>query len=1118
MRRSRALLALSLATLLGVAGCDETASFDNGQQTPDANVGGMGGEGGAPGGEGGMGGEGGDVGGMGGDGGAGGVGGVGGVGGMGGVGGDVGGMGGMGGLGGEGGMGGVEQPDPTLCTEADPPVVCSDDLQLRQFCCNYDIIFCRAPTPQDGCEEPQCEGDADCPGAYCYQPGNPAENRCVECLDDNNCPENFSCGPNKICVQTEFVENVESCMECHNGSDSNDYAGNGINNPHPFPGASNVTCSQCHGGNPRGQGKINSHVPPPPAIGNREQQINNPESYFNRLTLVGIDKLEPATYGSNPDTGQPWSNLDYIQFVNPGDLRVVEAGRGCGDAGCHDNGHGEWVPRSIIATTTGIFSGTRFTMGVENRIAANRGRDKDGDSLADSAPRRVENPNYQAAVRRVGEVSYVNEQPELAQYNGAMRDNAVYDANQLANHIINENQDRARPNRVRTGSPLETLVDEQVSITCGNCHLGNAGANNRFADFRSSGCTSCHMEYSYDGRSRSQDPHVDKREPLNPDAIDANLAERPHVEAHMIRNVAKVLPNGAFARGISDRACVGCHQGSNRTVLQYWGIRMDQNADVVNNFQYPANPQNFATTENDTRLYDPAVNNATFNGRNFNQHLLTEDYDGDNRDDTPADIHYERGMGCIDCHGSRDLHGGTEGDPSSGKIPSRQNQTVAITCESCHGWTDRYAETADCFTYDGRQAQCATDNEGNPMRHVTRDDQDNYWLISRVDQTRHYVPQTRDVVVQNQNKRHPINQQLIYSPNASYAMGRADGSALTGLGPRQADPLIGQNFSHLDTMDCSSCHASWTNNCIGCHLKTEYEADPGQYFFSNITGERILLKEANADFVYQNPLAMYLGVNSRGKITQISPAEKWFFRYEDFNNNESDVFAFSDRLGEGNNPFKNGGNAFPALNHNQMAAHSTRGKVSDTQEGPRYCVSCHLNVDQLNNFGDEYAEFLDVYANNDFANLDFDLLQEHIGQNTGNQLNSPIWVHMVAGRGSGLFLFDATGCPVNPLDANDNRQYCPDGAPADNFDANNVVYDLDRIVEFTGIPNSSSIHPRTVGFNVGTRRDGATNPEMAGPLPGRTIQLLTDPNIGVVLDSWFDADGAPQGNADNFLQ
>jgi len=46
------------------------------------------------------------------------------------------------------------------------------------------------------------------------------------------------------------------------------------------------------------------------------------------------------------------------------------------------------------------------------------------------------------------------------------------------------------------------------------------------------------------------------------------------------------------------------------------------------------------TTHNDARPYNPAVGNHTFNGRNANQYLAKEDYDGDGRDDTPEDVHY----------------------------------------------------------------------------------------------------------------------------------------------------------------------------------------------------------------------------------------------------------------------------------------------------------------------------------------------------------------------------------------------------------------------------------------------------------------------------------------------
>jgi hypothetical protein len=129
---------------------------------------------------------------------------------------------------------------------------------------------------------------------------------------------------------------------------------------------------------------------------------------------------------------------------------------------------------------------------------------------------------------------------------------------------------------------------------------------------------------------------------------------------------------------------------------------------------------------------------------------------------------------------------------------------------------------------------------------------------------------------------------------------------------------------------------------------------------------------------------------------------------------------------------------------------------------------------------------------------------------------------MVSGLGSGLFLFDQNGCPVNPLDANANRQYCNDAAPADTFadQVNNVVYDLDRTVEYAGIPNSSGAHPMQVFAQV-PRRVGATNPQMAGPMGSLVIQKLiggADLNTAKILDSWIDADGNAQGDAANFIQ
>ncbi|MEM7200610.1 MAG: hypothetical protein AAF628_10115 [Planctomycetota bacterium] len=880
-------------------------------------------------------------------------------------------------------------------------------------------------------------------------------------------------------------------MVCHNGANE-DYLGPGLENPHPFPAAPSLKCVTCHGGNPLGDDKESSHVPPPPQIGDDDNLIRNRTAYFNRLTLAGIDKFADYTVD-----GQTYSAIDYLQFINPGDLRVVTQARACG--ACH-SGHAECVAKGVLATEGGVFSGATYAIGVDNHITENQGLYE--DTAADLAVRAITDPNFTFSAANVGPVGSLLEFPVYSRRVEGPRQifrNEEYDSANLVDDIEANGQ-------VKSDSPLADLFHEQVAFTCGDCHLGSAGANNRAGDFRSSGCTACHMPYSLGGRSGSLDPNVNKFEPADPDDVDA--PETAHVRAHRIVSVRKTMSNGHEMEGIDDYACAGCHQGSNRTVMQYWGIRLDQNQDLRRGVQYPANPVKYTNTAKDTRLFDPVVKNRTFNGRNANQYILFEDYDGDDRDDTPADVHHEAGMGCIDCHGSYDLHGGDVNNPSSAPIMSRMEQSVAIRCETCHGAVDSYAPTQRGTAHNGEQADLAVDAKGNTLAHVVRESDGNYYLYSRLTGNRHYVKQTLDVVVDS-GKTHPFTSLPLYSAKGSYAMGRDDGSATTGIGPQQTGGT-GAGFSHMDNMTCASCHSSWTNTCMGCHLEGEYNTGNN---FSNITGERIVFREKNADFVYQSPVPFQLGVGADNKIRQVCPNTKTFFQWEDRNNVDSQIFAFSDRNAGGANPSA----VFPSLATNAMMAHSIRGRVTSDNEGPRYCVACHLTTEGMTNFGTEYSAFRTAIATNDFGNLNFTLLQSHIGRNPGNQLNSPLWVHMVAGLGSGLFLFDENGCPVNPLDSDDERVKCEGTAPADTFDPANVVYNLDRIVEPTGASTGSSnhamLHPG-VGTNL---RDGAVNPNMAGPLGSTMIMRLIDPSGGIVLNSWIDADGGLRGDATTFV-
>ncbi len=256
-------------------------------------------------------------------------------------------------------------------------------------------------------------------------------------------------------------------------------------------------------------------------IGGRDRLVADPKAYFNRLTLTGIDKFPDYTVD-----GQVYTALQYLQFVNPGDLRVVRDGEGCGTPGCHDAEQATWVPRHAFGNSTGIYSGTTYAAGIQNVIPEHRGLWE--DTAADYGFRAVVDPDWEGADDEVGTVGSLVEWPERAVYgdeSGIYR-NPLYDSDNLDDDVYTAADGPDMVNRIRGGSPLEHVYFEAINLQCGDCHLGSAGANNRYGDFRSSGCTSCHMEYSPDGRSRSSDPNVNHYEPANPDAIAA--PERPH--------------------------------------------------------------------------------------------------------------------------------------------------------------------------------------------------------------------------------------------------------------------------------------------------------------------------------------------------------------------------------------------------------------------------------------------------------------------------------------------------------------------------------------------------------------------------------------------------------------
>jgi hypothetical protein len=405
------------------------------------------------------------------------------------------------------------------------------------------------------------------------------------------------------------------------------------------------------------------------------------------------------------------------------------------------------------------------------------------------------------------------------------------------------------------------------------------------------------------------------------------------------------------------------------------------------------------------------IDNHTFNGRNGNQYLLDEDYDGDGRDDTPADVHYDAGLGCIDCHGSWDLHGGDVADMT---IRTRMEHGVAIACENCHGTISAYATTTGGSLYDGTPAQVAVDSKGNAQQHVWTDTQGYYWLKSRLTGDVHFLPQTKDTVTTTVARTSSPGSDL--QRQGVLRHGPRGRDSHNGTGPLQTDGSATAGFAHGDTMSCVACHAAWENNCIGCHLEGEYNTNPNNN--SNITGERIVYRQRNADFVYQNPTLFQLGVNAHDKIAPISPNTEAFYTWWDQQGDESQTFTFSDRNGMGSSTAVT---QHPSMSHNLIMPHSIRGEVSAADEGPALLQRVPPDRERPGQLGHGVRHVPDGHRQRQLRGAGLEPALPAHRANTNNDLDSPFFVHMASGLGTGLFLFDVKGCPVNPVDDNDAR-------------------------------------------------------------------------------------------------
>jgi hypothetical protein len=359
-------------------------------------------------------------------------------------------------------------------------------------------------------------------------------------------------------------------------------------------------------------------------------------------------------------------------------------------------------------------------------------------------------------------------------------------------HLAGGHAPAGHPRVPGTVPQLETLPTFQESgdvffdllrKECASCHLWSRPTALK-GNFRATGCAACHMPYGEDGRYAGGDQAMSKAK-----------AGRP-----LRHQLTKAIPV---------TQCATCHNGGSRAAMNLRGM-----------------------------MEAPPVGKETFT---YDQDLLH----GHSYTQQTPDVHYTRGLACIDCHTEREVHG-------DGRLYAKRQYEVEVRCESCHGTPERLATG---MTAQGRRLRnLFVAAAPNPTGLVT--------LVSKLSGQVWRVPQL---------------------------------AALPGQ-PAGHDP------GHLNTVECFTCHTAWAPTCYGCHIKMDYSAyrNPVDVSFDHVANEHSqqgwFRLTAGVRFADPEPV---LGMSWRGKVVPFVPRAQPLFTY--VNPAGQTEYAFR-KLGFAHNP------------------------------------------------------------------------------------------------------------------------------------------------------------------------------------------------------------------------
>ncbi len=516
--------------------------------------------------------------------------------------------------------------------------------------------------------------------------------------------------------QTKGEADIKStgCIQCHQNS----------SDPHE-KGTVNLGCIDCHGGNANTSIKERAHIMPryPEAWSSSGNPIRS-------YTLLNRESPE------------------FIQFVNPGDLRVAE--RACGS--CHQD--------EVMQSKTSMMTHGCMLWGAAlyNNGAIPHKQPRYGESYStNGVPQRLQTypPPTEHEMKFKGVLAFLDPLPryENSQPGNILR---IFERGGRFRPEIGIPEREEESGRPRTRLSTRGLGTENrtdpvfVSLLRTRLFdptLNMLGTNDHAGDYRSSGCTSCHVVYANDRSPIHSGPYAKHGNRGTKDTFDPSDPMIPHDEpGHPIKH--------KFTRAVPSSQCITCHIHPGTNVMNSYLGYMWWDEETDGEHMYPRK-QKYPTAEDFVRA---AMNNpdeasarglwsdpkflanitdlnpklkhtqfADFHGHGWVfKAVYKKDRNGTfldhrgaaindvntqklmqaiemperiqahikkpkaapnpNRDGVPVhlmDIHLERGMHCVDCHFAQDNHG-------NGKLYGEVRAAIEIACIDCHGTVSKY--------------------------------------------------------------------------------------------------------------------------------------------------------------------------------------------------------------------------------------------------------------------------------------------------------------------------------------------------------------------------------------------------------------------------------------------